>query len=495
MSKKTLNNIKLNLFITLFAGVLGFVSNKYFSKYMGVETLGLMRLFSELIAYLSLAELGIGTASTYALYEPLSERNNERINIVISTIDYFYKKVALFIFVLGIILNFAIPYFIKENNFGNYLYLYWSLYIINTSIGYLFAKYSILFTADQEYNFVRKIEGLGNIGFKILQIILIIYTNSFVLFILIMILENIYKYYFFRKHYEKKYWWIKQVKEKDKGILKDIKNLFWHKIGTLVVFNTDFIVLSKFISLSIVGIYSSYLIVIQLIMTIINVGTPVIVPIIGKFIAENTNNKDKIYDYWKRIYIIYTFISTIIIFCTYILINPFVKLWLGDTYLLPQLTVILILINFFIQVTRGPIEIFKTNSGFFDDTYAPALEAGINLVISLILVQRMGLNGVLIGTLASNVVVVLFLKPILTFKRCFEKSADDYIKDFSKNIISSLTVFLLLNLLFKKINLIASINSWTNFVISGFLIFILTTIVSCVVFLLNKDFRMNILKK
>ena len=119
-----------------------------------------------------------------------------------------------------------------------------------------------------------------------------------------------------------------------------------------------------------------------MLMTLINILTPVLTPKIGLFVAKNT--KSDIYKYWKKLYSIYIFIATIFIICTYNLIFPFIKLWLGENFILPKLTVILILINLFIHLIRGITDAFKNSCGFFDDTYTPILESLINLILALV---------------------------------------------------------------------------------------------------------------
>ncbi|MGL6115567.1 MAG: lipopolysaccharide biosynthesis protein, partial [Cetobacterium sp.] len=423
MSNKISKSLQLNLFLTLTIGILNFIVNKYFANYMGLNTLGLMKLFTQLIAYLSLVDLGISNASTYALYKPLVEKNNHKINVVISTIDSFYKKISIIIFIIGMGIILFIPYLIDIKLYGKEIYIYWILYVINTSLGYMFAKYSILFTANQEYHFVRKIQGTGKIIFQLLQIIFLIKIQSFALYIVIMMFENLYNYYFYRKHYRNNYKFIKKVKEKDNTIIEDMKNLFWHKIGTLIIHNTDYIVLTKYVSLGVVGIYSSYLIIYQMLLTIINIITPVLTPKIGIFVTENS--KEKIYKYWKELNTVYYFIATIFILCAYKLILPFIKLWLGDEFILSSMTVSLILVNLFIHLIRGITDTFKNSCGFFNDIYVPALESILNLVFSLILVKKIGLNGVIIGTIISNITIILLLKPILVFKKCFDKNGYD----------------------------------------------------------------------
>lgn len=487
--KKILNDIKINFFVTFFIAILGFLSNKYFVKYMGIEYLGLMKLFTQLITYLSLVELGIGTASAYALYKPIEEKDVNQINIVVSTIDSFYKKIGIFILIIGLSMNLFLNYFINHENIGKYIYLYWSMYVLNVSIGYCFAKYTILFTANQEYSFVRKIQGSGKGIFQVLQICSLILIKSFFIFILLLILENLFNFYFYKRHFDKNYNYLSKVKQREKKIIKDMKNLFWHKLGWVIVHNTDYIILSKFVSLSIVGIYSSYMIIYQMIITIINILTGVLTPRIGQFIAKN--KKENIYNYWKKLYYNYFFIATIAISCTYKLINPFIYLWIGEKFILPKITIILILTKLFIHITRIIIICFKDLSGFYGDTYSPAIESIINLVISIILVKTYQLNGVLIGTIVANIIVMVFLKPILVFKECFGKKIIDYLRTLSLGLVlSAISIFLsskILDNIFMNMVL-----NWKRFIILSILSIIVSSIISIIIFLFSTSFRENL---
>ena len=124
-----------------------------------MQNLGLMKLFTQLLAYLNLAEIGLASASTYALYKPLAEKNYKQISIVINTITSLYNKIFLFILMVGLFLNPIIPFFIKDKIIDKNIYLYWSLYVISTALSYSFVKYSVLFTADQKFGFVRLVQG------------------------------------------------------------------------------------------------------------------------------------------------------------------------------------------------------------------------------------------------------------------------------------------------------------------------------------------------
>ena len=489
-NSKVLKEIFLNFILTLFISLFSFLINRYFAFYLGVQNLGLMKLFTQLLAYLNLAEIGLASASTYALYKPLAEKNYKQISIVINTITSLYNKIFLFILLVGLLLNPIIPFFIKDKIVDKNIYLYWSLYVISTALSYSFVKYSILFTADQKFGFVRLIQGGSRIFCQLLQIFVIIKLKSFLIFILFLILENIIQYIFYKIHYKKYYSYIFKTEIKDKSITKNLKNLFWHKIAGLIVFNTDLILISKFISLEVVGIYASYQMIIQMIMTVINIVLNVLKPKVGKFIAENS--KENIFNYWKNLNILSLFSSILFSFCTYKLINDFIILWLGRDFTLPKLIVFLIMINLFVQSFRGITDIFKDGSGFFDDIQLPISEAIINFVLSIILVQYMGLNGVIIGTIVSNILIIFIAKPIMVFKRCFNKDIKDYIKIYGNYLILIIISLLSCNFILKFISL-KNVNSWFDWIINGIIIGSITFIVTFIVFLSNRDFRNNLL--
>lgn len=493
MKKNFLKNLFINFFTIFLTGILGFIINKKFAIHMGIDKLGLMKLFTQMVAYLSLVDLGIGNATSYALYKPLEEKNIVKISTVVSTISSFYKKIAIIIFIIGLSLSFIIPFFINFSENNSMIYIYWILYVVNTCLSYTFAKYPIIFTANQEYGFVRMVQGSGKIIFQLLQVLILIKLKSFTLFISVMILENIYCYCIYKYHYKRKYNFIKNVKEKEDTIMKNMKNMFWHKIGGLIVFNTDYIILSKFTTLSIVGIYSSYLMVYQMVLTIMNILTPVLRPLVGIFIVKNSSKK--IYIYWRKLYSFYVMLSTGLIIYIYIFITPFMKLWLGEEFVLPNTTVILILLNLFIHLTRGITDVFKECCGFFDDILMPIFESGINFILSIILVRKIGLNGVIFGTLASNVIVIFLWRPILVFNRCFGKKAIDYLNDLLKllglSFFSGFLVMLILRIL--KINF-SKIYLWSQFISISFVVGFLIMLTVFVVFLGDIYFRKNLMK-
>lgn len=434
--------------------------------------------------------MGIGSASAYALYKPLAEKNIDDISKIISTIKSIYNKIAIILFGLGLVCTPLLSFFMKMDNFKRSIYLYWILFLINTISTYLYIKYVILFTADQQFIKVKFIQSSSKIFYQMLQIIFLMKVSSLYIYIFLLLLDNLTQYIFFKIYYKRRYSYIYTTKERYSGIKSDIKNLFWHKIGGLIVFNTDLILISKLVSIEIVGIYASYMMVFQILKTIINILYSVLTPKIGKYIAQN--DKENIYKSFKEINIVFILLGMILIFPTFNLINSFIKLWIGKEFLLGNWTIVLMCINYYIDLVRWILEAYKTGSGFFDDIQSPIFEAIINLVFSIILGIKYGLDGIIMGTIISNILVIMIYKPILVFKRCFDKGVKEYIKIYGNYLILLIISLILLNIATKPF-IRTDINTWIDWVIYATTISVITGGVLFIVFLLNKEFR-NVIK-
>ena len=468
----------LNFIITLVIGILTFVINRYFVIYIGIAALGIMKLFNQLLYYLNLVEMGIGGASTYAFYEPLMKNDYKKISIILGTIAPLYNKISVIIFSIGLFITPLIPLLLKDKIETKILYIYWILYVINTTISYLYIKYSILFMADQKFNIVRSIQGISKITCQVLQIIVIIKIQSFIVYILLLILDNLIQYICYLYYYKKNYKKIYTTKERDKSIFINIGRLFWHKLAALVVFNTDLILISKFISLEAVGIYASYLMISQMVASIFNIFINVLRP------------KEEVFFLWKKLNILFLFFSLVAIMSIYFLIDDFIKLWLGEKFIFSKLTTILILINFFIYFSRMITDIFKDGDGFFEDTNLPILEAIINFLISLILVNLIGINGVIIGTIVSNILIICIARPILVFKRCFNKGTNKYIKLYGQYLFF-IMVTILISCLIINNTPIFIVKTWLDFILKTAVVGGINFVLILIIFLKNSDFRKN----
>ncbi|PSW62646.1 hypothetical protein C0Z01_21370, partial [Photobacterium kishitanii] len=170
MKENISKNIIFTLFVTVVTTFLSFLINRYLLFNLGDKELGLFRLLSQLVFYLSLLDLGISTSATVAYYKPLIKKDYNEISKIYHTIDIFYRKVSIITLVLGVL---AIPFLFYLVEFKSYLLLsiYWMIFVCNAVITFLLNKYIILYLADQKAFFIKSVTGIALIIEKAVQII------------------------------------------------------------------------------------------------------------------------------------------------------------------------------------------------------------------------------------------------------------------------------------------------------------------------------------
>lgn len=489
-NKKIIKIIIVNFFITFGISIMMFLQNKYFIENMGIDKLGLIKLYNQILGYLNIIELGLGSAATYAFYKPLAMKDNEKISIILNTINILYKKIFIIIVLIGVSIIPLLFYIIHNKTLTNIeIIIYWLIFLISSVLNYLYVKYVILFTADQRYGFVRLVQGICKIISQGIQILIIIKYQSILFFLVIMIVENLVQHYIFFLYFKKKYINIKKTKIRDMTLKKDMKFLFFHRVATVIIYNTDMILISRYVSLTYVGLYSSYQMVYLMVLNILNIILNVLRPSIGKFIA--TNDKNNNFKLWKSLNIILISISVVLSYCTFSLITQFIKLWLNTEVVFSKFTILLLTVNSFIQCSRVITDIFKESYGFFDDIYLPIIESCLNFIISILLVKRIGIDGILIGTLISNISIIYVGKPILIFKRCFDKRIKDYIIIYLNYVVlTGISIFIIETL--KRKILVHKVINWKFWIRDSIVLFLLSNIIVFIIFYINIDFKNSI---
>lgn len=488
-SKKTLRNIRVDLLITFSIVALGFISRKVFIDYMGADFTGLMLLFVQLIGMINIAEMGVGTATASLLYKPLSDNDFSSVRKIIASAAKIYKYISFIVFIIGIITGVIVYQSVTSVSEIKGAQIFWLMYVVNTAASYLFAQYLILLTADQKYHSTRAIQGGVKIGCIITQLIVIFVYKNFYIYILCESLSLMIQYLLFNNKIKKEYSYLFEIStlpigEEFRKVKNRIKNVFFHKIGAVLVFNTDYIIISKFLTLSTVTLYSSYMMIYQALVMIVNILGNSVTASVGDYLTQkNINEKIKL---WNSIIMLFFYISTCITLITTITVVDFVSLWIGDAYIVNNVTLYFMMFNLFILISRISLDILKNASGEFGDIYLPVIEGVINIIISVILVTKIGFLGVIIGTTISNVVIICLAKPMYLYKRVLKKNYTEYLKSMILPTTLTLTSILIVICCEKYWRKPENFIQWAfNTCITSFFVIISVTII----FLVAKDFR------
>ncbi|WP_415304979.1 lipopolysaccharide biosynthesis protein, partial [Clostridium perfringens] len=261
--------------------------------------------------------------------------------------------------------------------------------------------------------------------------------------------------------------------------------MFLHNIGGYLVFSTDNILISSFINVSTVGLYSNYTMIIGQLSGLLS---PVISGIgagVGNLIA--TENEEKIYEIFKTTFFISFWIYSFATIFLYNLLEPFINWWIGEGYLLNKFVFLVVLLNFYINGMRSVIGTYKSKAGLFvQDKYMPALEGVVNLVISLILIKYLGLVGVFLGTTISTLIIPFWNQPRIVYKELLKKSVSKYFITFLVYLMIMLGVGWVTS---NICNSIVSGYSFTSLIVRGIVCVIIPNIIYFMIFFKTKEFQ------
>ena len=456
---RTNNSIKNTITImisNIISYIFLFISQTIFIKILGIEYVGLNGLFSNILTILSLLELGIGNATVFNLYKYISKNNKEKIK----SIMYFYKKAYYFITLLVLIVGLLfIPFIyliVDVYTIDINIYIVYILFLLSSVSSYILAyKRNILYANQKNY-----ILNIIHIGYIVLlntsQIIILILTKNYYLYLLLKIifilLENIIISITANRKYP--YLLDKDVKELDKktkdDIISRVKAIFIHKISATVTNGTDNILISIFLGIKTVGLYTNYNYVIQTVdnffRSIINSTTASV----GNLLVEE--DYDKRYQIFKKINFLNLWIAIVTSSCLLYLMEPFITFWIGKEYLLTYFTLIVLVCLFFMTMMRSTYIIFKDGAGIWrEDKYIPILQMTINLVSSIILLKLIGLPGVFIGTLLSSLVLWCYSYPKYVYKGILNMSYKLYVINLIKHILLFVIVQIIIGLIVNNI--------------------------------------------
>ncbi|MDT2638332.1 lipopolysaccharide biosynthesis protein [Enterococcus dongliensis] len=422
--------------------VMQFVVRTYFIRVLGVTYLGINGLFSNVLSLLSLAELGVGTSIVYSMYKPIANNDQNEIQALMILYKKAYHYIGMAVAVIGLALVPFLHFFSSDLSSKEGFIWYYLLFLSNSVLSYFFTYKRSLLIANQRSYLVNINDFIFLFISNIFQIFLLVHYKNFTLYLIIQLIFTLLGNFSISYKVDKDYHFLKKSepkklgKEKIKEIKKNVVGNMSSKIGGVIVMGTDSILISSFVGLAAVGYYSNYTMIINNVQNLCKQVTNSITASIGNYIV--TANKKQALELFKR----HLFVNyTMIYFATLILIsvlNSFIMWWIGKEYILPSLTVTLIIINLVIQMFRNTNFVFIDSFGlYWVQRWKSIIEAIINLIVSLILLSvfKLGINGVLIGTIASSLGYVMWVEAYYIFKYGLQEKLIIYIIQVIKYVI------------------------------------------------------------
>lgn len=439
-TKYSVKNFILQFITNITTVIFLFVSQTLFIKLLGIEYNGLNGLFTNIIAILNLFELGIGSSITYNLYKYTKTNDEENIKSIMSFYRKTYNYICLLVLFIALLFIPFLKYIIKDVTIDINITFVYLLFVITTISSYLFSYKRSIIIANQKNYIISIIEIIYIVILNTIQIFILWFTKNYYLYLIIKILciliENIIINIKASKMYP--YLLDKNIKNLDPriktSIVSRVKALVIHKTSGAVTNGTDNILISAFLGITTTGLYTSYNYIISSVKKLFGNIIQATTSSIGNLLVEK--NYDKNYETFKKIRFLNLWIAISTSTCLLLITQPFVKLWLGKKYLLDISVLIVLVINYFQTMMRSTYASFKDAAGIWvEDKYIPLLQLSINLVSSIVLLKIFGLKGVFIGTIISSLVLWFYSYPVLVYKKLFNKSIKQYIKDFMVHVL------------------------------------------------------------
>ena len=437
--------------------ILGFVCRMVFVQCLSADYLGVNGLFTNILAMLSLAELGVGSAIVYALYKPLAENDEEKIASLMRVYATAYRTIGILISVAGLALMPFIDLIIQEQpNISESIHLLYALNLFNTASSYFFSyRISLLIAAQRNY-IVSGISYVITTIQSVLQMVFLLLFRNYLGYLLIQtagtFAYNVVVSWVATKQFpfiRKKD--VKPLPKDERRVLfANVRDLMIYKVSSLLVHSTDNILITFFSGLATTGIASNYTLLVNTLNSLLGQVFNGLTASIGNHNASaSVEKRYRMFSFLNMMnFWIFGWASLGILFCS----SDLVQLCFGEEYVLSMEIPFVMSLNFFTVGMMNAVWTYKHTLGLFHYGRFIQIFTGIlNIIFSVLLGTCWGLFGILLATVAARLMTSLWYDPYAVFKYGFGKPITDYIKKIVKYVFVLLVTAVLCKMSFMVI--------------------------------------------
>lgn len=476
-TQKAIKNIVYNFLNQFLTMLLSFLSRTVFIHVLGAEYLGLNGLFSDVLGFLSLADLGFNTAMVYSFYKPLAQNDEKKLAALVTFYRKVYFTIAIATGLIGAILAPFLPYIVNLESEVPHLYAYYALSVFNIVVSYLCVYKTSILTANQKNYEIVKINMCFSILKTVLQIVVLVFYKEYIVYLLIGAVISLINNLVASRKAVKAFPFIcnrESLESVEKiDIFKNMRAVFIYKVSSVLLNATDNVLISVLVGTVMVGYYSNYLMLSNKITQFYSILFTSLIAGVGNLVVESDCKKR--FDVFRCEQTIGCIISCIIFPAYIMLANDLVKLWLGIEFVLPEKVVFAIGLNLYLACICHPLWSFREATGLYKKTKWIMLICGVlNIVLSVILGLKYGVFGILISSCISRVATYVWYEPYVLFREYFEASPSYLYKSL---VLNTILVFMILlvckNLLGKFV-----VESWMDLLLKGLIICVFSLFVT-----------------
>lgn len=490
----------LNVIVSIIFRVAILVANilvrRYIIKFVGNEINGLNSLYISILDFLSVAELGVGSAITFCMYKPIVEGDNDKVAALYGLFTKLYLIIGGIILVGGCAIMPALPYLAKDYQTVDVnLYLTFGLMLASVVLSYVFSSKTSLINAYKNNYITTTISSVGILVQCGMQIAVLVCAQSFVWFLICRIIAIVLQWAATEIFARVRYKDILGNKQKidaetKKEVTKNVKAMFMHKIGGILVNTADSLIISAFIGVIILGKYSNYTTIVVSMTSVLGLCFTPLTSVIGHMcVEENGTTIKKYYTFFHTFNFI---LGTVFFLGYYAVVNDLIGIFFetgGVDLQLAHAVTYVITLNYFIQFMRQAANLFRDATGtFYNDRWKPLVEGSVNIGLSILFVlvfpEEYNVVGVIAATIITNLLICHIVEPHVLYKYAFHAPAKRYyIRNYTYMAGFCLALVAL------HFSLQSFDNRWIDLLVNGCIAVSIAVIPCTIAVLANKDFR------
>lgn len=447
MNKKiVLKNIIVSILLQLTTIISGLIVPRLIIQTFGSSTNGLVNSITQMLNYISLLEGGVSGVVMASYYKPLIEHDYKKISGIFKASNNFFTKIG--IIYLGYLFIVAIVYPLSVKTSHSFIYVFSLTLILGIGLiiqYFLALSHKLLLDADQKV-YITSLTQIVITIVNLIAVILLINSGCSIHIVklgsgLITIIQSLVFISYTNKHYK-----LDKNVEPDTQALSQRWDGFGQNLAYFIHTNTDVLILTYFASLKDVSIYSVYFMVANALKNLTMAISRGFSPTLGNVLAKgNQKESNEVVDEYE---FVINFVSIVLFTCGCSLIIPFVSVYVKGVndanYIQPLFGIILLLAEE-VYCLREPYVGTAYVCGKYKETAKYAyVEAGLNLVISLLLVKKYGLVGIAFGTLVS--MVYRMISHVFYLKHnIIQRPVKKFLISLMKTIIITVLTYLIAN--------------------------------------------------
>lgn len=414
----------------LFIGAVGkivllgatFLVRTLFIRILGVEYTGISSLYTNILSFLSLAELGMGSVLIFELYRPLQEKDEETINIYVALFQKIYFGVICAVLGVGLCLLPFLQVITNSSLDQWHLIGYYLLYLADSVCSYFVVYRTTVIEADQKRYITQTVDIATKLVMYICQSIYLVLYKDFVGYLCIQVLFTIVKNLILHRIATCMYPYLKTKptqkleKEKVRAVFKNVRATFISKVSNVVLTQTDSIIISMMLGVAAVGYYTNYNMIVVYINSIYYILYSALEASVGNLNAEQ--NLEKSFSMYKKLSLGFAVLNAFCVAEYLCLIQDFITVWIGAKYLQSMVLVVAILFSLYVSQAMNVVSMYRQTLGLFREVQKIyPLMATINIVVSVVLVKLIGVAGVPLGTAIARLFTTFWFEGALVFRK------------------------------------------------------------------------------